>query len=79
MPPDGQSVAFVQALREVGATVVAVPVPKTDHYWFTFTGVTGKKGEPSCEQAKPAKFSCSGATPNDFIVSQMLDFLSKNL
>ena len=79
VPPDGQSVVFVQALRDAGATVTAVPVPKTDHYWFSFTSITGKKGEPECEEAKPAKFSCSGATPDDFIVSQLLDFLSKNL
>jgi acetyl esterase/lipase len=79
VPPEGQSVAFVQALRDAGAAVTAIPVPKTDHYWFSFTSITGKKGEPECEEAKPAKFSCSGATPNDFIVSQLLDFLSKNL
>jgi len=79
VPPDGQSVAFVQALRDAGATVVAVPVPKADHYWFSFTALTGKKGEPACEEPKPAKFSCSGATPNDFIVSQLLDFLAHNL
>ncbi len=79
VPPEGQSVVFVQALRDAGANVIAVPVPKTDHYWFSFTAITGKKGEPECEEPKPAKFSCSGATPNDFIVSQLLDFLSKNL
>jgi acetyl esterase/lipase len=79
VPPEAQSVVFVQALRDGGATVTAVPVPKTDHYWFSFTELTGKKGEPSCEEPKPAKFSCTGATPNDYIVSQFLDFLSKNL
>ncbi len=79
VPPEGQSIVFVQALRDAGATVTAVAVPKTDHYWFSFTSMTGKKGEPECEEAKPAKFSCSGATPNDFVVSQLLDFLSKNL
>jgi acetyl esterase/lipase len=79
VPPNGQSAVFVQALRDAGATVTAVPVPKTDHYWFPVTPVTGKKGEPVCEEITPAKFSCSGATPNDFIVSQFLEFLSKNL
>jgi acetyl esterase/lipase len=79
VPSDGQSVVFVQALRDAGATVTAVPVPKTDHYWFPITPVTGKKGEPACEEITPAKFSCSGATPNDFIVSQLLDFLAHNL
>jgi acetyl esterase/lipase len=79
VPPDGQSVVFVQALRDAGANVTAVPVPKIDHFWFPVTPVTGKKGEPVCEEITPAKFSCSGATPNDFIVTQFLDFLSKNL
>jgi acetyl esterase/lipase len=79
VPPDGQSIVFVQALRDAGATVTAVAVPKTDHFWFPVTPVTGKKGEPACEEITPAKFSCSGATPNDFIVSQLLDFLAHNL
>jgi acetyl esterase/lipase len=79
VPPNGQSVVFVQALRDAGATVTAVPVPKTDHFWFPVTPVTGKKGEPACEEITPAKFSCSGATPNDFIVLQLLDFLAHNL
>ena len=79
VPPNGQSVVFVQALRDAGATVTAVPVPNTDHYWFPVTPVTGKKGEPACEEITPAKFSCSGPTPNDFIVSQLLDFLAHNL
>ena len=79
VPPGVQSVVFVQALRDAGATVTAVPVPKTDHFWFPVTPVTGKKGEPECEEITPAKFSCSGPTPNDFIVSQLLDFLARNL
>ena len=79
VPPDGQSVVFVQALRDAGASVTAVPVPKTDHYWFAASPLTGKNGEPACEEASPAKFSCSGATPNDFIVSRLLDFLAHNL
>jgi acetyl esterase/lipase len=79
VPPDGQSVVFVQALRDAGATVTAVPVPKSDHFWFPVSPLTGKKGEPACEEASPARFSCSGATPNDSIVSQLLDFLAHNL
>jgi acetyl esterase/lipase len=79
VPPAGQSVVYVQALRDAGATVTAVAVPKTDHFWFPVTPVTGKKGEPACEDISPGKFSCSGATPNDFIVSQLLDFLAHNL
>jgi acetyl esterase/lipase len=79
VPAAGQSVVFVQALHDAGAIVTAVAVPKTDHYWFPVTPVTGNKGEPGCEEVSPAKFSCSGATPNDFIVSQLLDFLTQNL
>ena len=79
VPPDGQSVMFVQALRDAGTTVTAVAVPKTDHFWFPVTPLTGKKGQPACEDVSPAKFSCSGATPNDFIVSQLLDFIAHNL
>jgi acetyl esterase/lipase len=79
VPPAGQSVVFVQALRDAGTTVTAVAVPKTDHFWFPVTPVTGKKGEPACEDISPGKFSCSGATPNDFIVSQLLNFLGHNL
>jgi acetyl esterase/lipase len=79
VPPDGQSVVFVHALRDSGATVTAVTVPKTDHYWFPVTPLTGKNGEPACEEVSPAKFSCSGATPNDYIVFQLLDFLAHNL
>jgi acetyl esterase/lipase len=79
VPPDGQSVVFAQSLRDAGATVTVVPVPKTDHFWFPISALTGKRGEPDCEEPSPAKFSCSGATPNDFIVSQLLDFLAHNL
>jgi acetyl esterase/lipase len=60
VPPEGQSVAFAQALRDAGAKVTAVPVPNTDHFWFPIS-------------------PCSGATPNDFIVSQLLEFLARNL
>jgi acetyl esterase/lipase len=79
VPPAGQSMAFLQALRDAGAAVTAVPVPNTDHFWFPVTPVTGKKGEPQCEEITPAKFSCSGPTPNDYVVSQLLEFLAHNL
>ena len=79
VPPEGQSVVFAQALRDAGATVTTVAVPKTDHFWFPVSALTGKKGEPECEEPSPAKFTCSGATPNDYITSQLLDFLSHNL
>jgi acetyl esterase/lipase len=79
VPPAGQSVVFAQALRDAGVTVTAVPVPKIDHFWFPVTSFTGKKGNPECEEITPAKFSCSGPTPNDYVVSQLLDFLAHNL
>jgi acetyl esterase/lipase len=79
VPPEGQSIPFVQALRDAGATVTAVPVPNVDHYWFTASALTGKQGVPLCPEETPARFICSGATPNDFIAAQLLDFLAHNL
>jgi acetyl esterase/lipase len=79
VPPQGQSIPFVQALREAGASVTTVEVPGVDHFWFTASALTGKKGTPKCDEGTPAKFACSGATPNDYISSQLLDFLAHNL
>lgn len=79
VPPEGQSVVFAKALRDAGATVTALPVPNTDHFWFPVSPITGKKGVPDCPEHSAAKFTCSGASPNDFILSQLLEFLSGNL
>jgi acetyl esterase/lipase len=79
VPPEGQSVLFVQALHNAGAAVTSLPVPGIDHFWFTASALTGKEGVPSCTEATPARFVCSGATPNDFISAQLLAFLEHNL
>ena len=79
VPPEEQTAPFVKALRNAGASVSAVPVPGVGHFWFTSSALTGKQGIPKCEEATPAKFTCSGATPNDYISSQLMDFLAKNL
>lgn len=79
VPPAGQGVPFVQALLDAGATVVSVPVPNSDHFWFPASQITGKTGDPACEVHTAAKFSCSGASPNDYILSKFMEFLSRNL
>jgi acetyl esterase/lipase len=81
VPPDGQSVPFVKALRDAGATVTAVPVPNIDHFWFTASAITGQHGISSCVVGPAPGFqvTCTGATPNDFIAPKLLDFLADNL
>lgn len=80
VPPEGQSLVFAQALRDAGATVMIVAVPGVDHFWFTASPLTGKHGMPSCKDAPPpTRIVCEGATPNDFIAQQLLDFLAHNL
>lgn len=80
VPPKGQSIPFVQALRDAGANVTAIPVPNVDHFWFRATPLTGKKGVPHCvEGSSPARLTCAGATPNDYIAAKLLTFLRQNL
>lgn len=81
VPVDGQGIPFVEALRDAGATVTAVPVPNIGHFWFTASTLTGQRGISSCSTAGPPTFqvTCAGATPNDFIAPKLLDFLADNL
>lgn len=81
VPPIGESIPFVKALREAGGTVTEVPVPNVGHFWLTASPITGQKGEPICTEtgANPFRYACKGATPNDFIADQLLDFLAHNL
>jgi acetyl esterase/lipase len=81
VPPEGESIPFVKALREAGADVTVVPVPDAGHLWFTQSAITGQQGDPSCTQtgSNPFSYVCKGATPNDFVAPQLLDFLAHKL
>jgi acetyl esterase/lipase len=81
VPPEGESVPFVKALRDAGASVTEMPVPNVGHFWLTASALTGQQGEPSCAEtgAAPFRYVCKGATPNDFIAPKLLDFLTHNL
>ena len=79
VPPEAQSVALVQSLREAGATVTAVSVPNTGHLFFRVAPLTGKKGRPVCQDTTLAKYACSGASPNDYIQPSFLAFLGRAL
>ena len=79
VPADGQSIPFVKALRDAGATVTAVAIPNIGHFWFTATELTGKRGISPCPVQEPGNFVCKGATPNDFIADKLLRFLENNL
>jgi len=81
VPPEGESIPFVKALREAGANVTVVPVPNVGHLWLTQSAITGQQGEPSCTEtgSNPFRYVCKGATPNDFIAPKLLDFLVHNL
>ena len=79
VPPEAQSVTLVQALREAGANVTAVSVPNTGHLFFRVAPLTGKKGRPKCEDTTLAKYACSGPSPNDYIQTSFLAFLSRAL
>ena len=81
VPAEGQSIPFVEALKEAGAKFTAVAVPQAGHYWFTFTELTGMHGiSPCTTEFQPVlAVICPGATPNDFIEPRLMQFLKDNL
>lgn len=81
VPAEGQSIPFVEALKDAGADVAAIPVPRVGHYWFNLGKITGQSDGPSdCHfDYKKLELICTGATPNDFIAPKLLKFLKDNL
>lgn len=81
VPAEGQSVPFVEALKQAGANVTAVPVPSVGHYWFNLGKITGQEGPPTdCRfDYGTLEFTCNGPTPNDYIASHLIKFLKENL
>jgi len=81
VPAEGQSIPFVKALKEAGADVTAVAVPRVGHFWYTSSIITGHPGLSTCVTVPPPNVAviCEGATPNDFIASKLLRFLENNL
>ena len=77
--PESQSVVLVQALEDAGADVTAIAIPNTGHLFFRGALLTGRQGDPVCEDTSGAGYSCSGASPNDYIASQFLGFLRRGL
>ena len=77
VPVEGQGLPFVKALRDAGADVTAVAIPRVGHFWFTSSAITGQHGISSCTLTIPVL--CTGATPNDFLAPKLLDFLANNL
>ena len=79
VPPASQSVVLVQALEDAGAEVTGIEIPNTGHLFFRGARLTGRQGTPVCEDQSLAGYSCSGPTPNDYIESQFLEFLRREL
>jgi acetyl esterase/lipase len=80
VPAEGQSLAFVQALKDAGASVVSAPVPNVGHFWFSRSKLTGQTGVPAYCKVEPGNIVvCAAASPNDFIGPRLLEFLAKNL
>ena len=80
VPAEGQSIPFVKALKEAGADVTEVAVPNVGHYWFLASPITGGHGNLDCAfDYTTFVYTCTGATPNDFIAHRLLEFLGRNL
>ena len=79
VPPGSQSVVLVQALEDAGVDVTAIAIPNTGHLFFRGAQLTGRQGDPVCEDTSMAGYSCSGPTPNDYIESEFLGFLRRGL
>src|SRR2546428_13993004 len=79
-PPRSTLFPYTTLFRsDAGVEVTAVPVPGVGHFWYSSSPLTGKQGAPKCEEMTAARYTCSGPTPNDYIATQLLDFLKKNL
>ena len=81
VPPEGESIPFIKALKEAGASVTEVPVPNVGHFWLESSAITGQQGEPICTETgpQPFRFACKGATPNDYILPKLMEFFTRNL
>jgi acetyl esterase/lipase len=81
VPPEGESIPFVKALKEAGANVTEVPVPNVGHFWLESSAITGQQGEPICTETgpQPFHFACKAATPNDYILPKLMEFFTRYL
>lgn len=80
VPAEGQSLAFVQALKDAGATVEAAPVPNVGHFWFSRSRVGGPAVVPSGCKIEPGNVvACATGSPNEYIGARLLEFLAKSL
>ena len=80
VPAEGQSLPFIQALREAGASVVAAPVPNVGHFWFSRSSLTGQTAVPAdCKVGPGNVVSCATGSPNDYIAPRLVEFLGRNL
>ena len=80
VPAESQSLPFVQALKEAGAAVTAVPVPNVGHFWFSRSALNGSSVVPrDCTVAPGNVVNCAVGSPNAYIEQRLLEFLDRNL